>query len=92
VIFLSNALNDGGFFLAELGLARAIAKDRVKRGTFLIPVRLEPCSIPMILSQWNAIDLFEPDGERRLFDALGVRALAAAPSAKPAVMGAGLGS
>jgi hypothetical protein len=92
VIFLSNALNDGGFFLAELGLSRAVAKDRVKRGTFLIPVRLEACSIPMILSQWNAIDLFEPDGERRLFEALGVRKLPAAPSPKPVVMGSELGS
>ncbi len=46
----------------------------------------------MILSQWNAIDLFEPDGERRLFEALGVRKLPTAPSAKPVVMGTELGS
>lgn len=73
VIFLSHSLNDGGFLLAELGLARAIAKDRLKRRTFLIPVRLENCSIPPILAQWNAIDLFEPDGEARLFEDLGVK-------------------
>jgi len=48
--------------------------------------------LKMILSQWNAIDLFEPDGERRLFEALGVRALPAVPSAKPAATGAGLTS
>ncbi len=182
--------------VSDQGLARAIAKDRVKHGTFLIPVRLEACSIPMILSQWNAkrkitmrrhfnislgmikegathiafatdhriesfrndlgagcktgdgiepalsrsflfskkfypppalsdggkyasegcnvqpilidrdqlrggadwggdhsqVDLFAPDGQRRLFEALGVRVLPTAPSTKPAVMGAGLGS
>ncbi len=85
VIFLSHSLNDGGFFLAELGLARAIANDRAKHGTFLVPVRLEACTIPPILSQWNALDLFETDGERRLFEDLGVRPV---PSAKPASIGA----
>ena len=78
VVFLSHSLNDGGFLLAELGLARAIANDRAKRGQFLIPVRLENCPIPPILSQWNALDLFEADGERRLFEDLGVRLAAAA--------------
>lgn len=73
VIFLSHSVNDGGFLLAELGLARAIATDRFKRKTFLIPVRLEKCALPPILSQWNAVDLFEPGGERRLFEDLGVR-------------------
>ncbi len=73
VVFLSHSLNDGGFFLVELGLARAIANDRFKRKKFLIPVRLEKCPIPPILSPWNAIDLFEADGERRLFEDLGVR-------------------
>jgi hypothetical protein len=71
VVFLSNAVNDGGFLLAEFALARAIAKDRFKRN-FVIPVRLEPCAIPSILSPWNAIDLFEPNGEWRLLEDLGV--------------------
>lgn len=79
VIFLSSSLNEGGFLLAEIALARAIAKHRFKRNAFLIPVRLERCPIPSILSPWNAIDLFEPDGENRLFEDLGVRA---APSAE----------
>ena len=77
VVFLSHALNDGGFLLAELGLARAIANDRAKRGQFLIPVRLEKCPIPPILAQWNALDLFEAGGERRLLEDLGVRGVTA---------------
>jgi TIR domain-containing protein len=72
VVFLSHAMNDGGFFLAELGLARAIANDRFQRRNFVIPVRLEEVSIPPILAKWNAIDLFEADGERKLFDVLRV--------------------
>jgi hypothetical protein len=71
VVFLSRAMNDGGFFLTELGLARAIANDRFGRRNFVIPVRLEKVSIPPIMGKWNAIDLFEPDGERRLFEVLG---------------------
>jgi hypothetical protein len=71
VVFLSHAINDGGFFLTELGLARAIANDRFQRGNFVIPVRLEKVPIPPIMQKWNAIDLFEPDGERRLFEVLG---------------------
>ena len=82
VIFLSNSLNDGGFLLAELGLARAIANDRFKRKAFVIPVRLENCPIPPILSQWNAIDLFEVDGERRLLEDLGV---GRRPERRPAI-------
>jgi TIR domain len=73
IVFLSSSLNEGGFVLAEIALARAIAKDRFKRNAFLIPVRLERCPIPSILSPWNSIDLFEPDGESRLFEDLGVR-------------------
>jgi TIR domain len=73
VFFLSNSVNDGGFLLTELALARATAKDRFKRTSFVIPVRLEPCAIPSILSPWNALDLFERDNERHLFEALGVR-------------------
>jgi TIR domain len=71
VVFLSHAMNDGGFFLTELSLARAIAQDRFRRRNFVIPVRLEKVSIPPIIGKWNAIDLFEPDGERRLFEVLG---------------------
>jgi hypothetical protein len=85
IIFLSHSLNDGGFLLAELGLARAIAADRFKRKAFLIPVRLENCPIPAILSQWNAIDLFEADGERRLFEDLGVRPARGAPAESAAL-------
>jgi hypothetical protein len=81
LIFLSHSLNDGGFLLTELGLARAIANERAKRGTFVIPIRLEDCPIPPILSQWNAVDLFQPDGEKRLFEDLGVSPL---PSTEPA--------
>jgi hypothetical protein len=85
IVFLSSSLNDGGFLLAELGLARAIANDRFKRKAFLIPVRLENCPIPPILSPWNAVDLFEADGEQRLFEDLGVRPARGAPSALAAV-------
>lgn len=73
VVFLSHAINDGGFFLTELALARAIANDRFGwRRNFVIPARLEEVSIPPILAKWNAVDLFEPDGEQRLFELLGV--------------------
>lgn len=73
VVFLSQAINDGGFFLTELGLARAIANDRFGRKNFVIPVRLEKCSIPPILAKWNVIDWFELDGERKLFEVLGLK-------------------
>jgi hypothetical protein len=72
LIFLSHSHDDGGFFLAELGMARAIATDHFRRSSFLIPVRLEDVPVPPILATWNAINLFEPDGERLLFESLGV--------------------
>lgn len=57
LIFLSPSINDGGFLLTELGLARAIANDRAKHKTFIIPVRLEKCSVPP----------FFPSGTRLIF-------------------------
>jgi hypothetical protein len=87
VIFVSHSLNDGGFLLAELGLARAISEQRAKRSKFLIPVRLEDCPVPKIISEWNAVDLFEKDGERRLLECLGVRAEVGAEEGKAAAMG-----
>jgi TIR domain-containing protein len=88
LIFVSRSLNDGGFILAELGLARAIAKHRAKASNFLIPVRLDDCQIPPILAHLDAMDLFEADGERRLAELLGIRALPDAPPVKAAAMGA----
>ncbi len=86
VVFVSHAMNDGGFFLTELGLARAIANDRFRRRNFVIPVRLEKVSIPPIMGKWNAIDLFEPDGERKLFEVLGAVADLRKVSGRPAAL------
>jgi hypothetical protein len=70
VIFLSPSINDGGFLLTELGLARAIASSGFRPDNFIMPVRLEPCAIPPILGKWNALDLFESGGEQSLLQEL----------------------
>jgi hypothetical protein len=38
----------------------------------VIPVKLDDCVLPDILSRWNCIELFQPEGERRLMIALGL--------------------
>lgn len=84
---ISRAINRADFFLACLStnsfakrgyLQREILealdkwREKLPDDVFLVPIRLEQCDVPERLASFQAIDLFQRDGERRLFSAFEV--------------------
>jgi hypothetical protein len=60
--------------LKEITIALDVADEQPEDTIFLIPVRLEECSVPDRLSRWQWVNLFEARGYERLRRALQVRA------------------
>ncbi|MDP8982740.1 MAG: toll/interleukin-1 receptor domain-containing protein [Acidobacteriota bacterium] len=59
-----------GFVQRELRYALERAEEKPEEAIFLIPVRLEPCDIPVKLRGVQCIDLFAPEGYAKLTNAL----------------------
>lgn len=73
IIFLSCASTQrAGFAWAEIRMAARIAEEQPEGKPFIIPIKLDDCPLPDVLSRWNSIDLYRPDGEAKLYDALGL--------------------
>ena len=68
---LSKQFNkQGGFRHEELKIALARARSDGKGKIFIVPARLEKCDMPEPLRRWQRVDLFEPDGYKRLIHSL----------------------
>ena len=59
-----------GYFNRELKFALDIWRGMPESNIYLIPVRLEPCEVPAILSPFQWVDLFDENGWRHLLQAL----------------------
>jgi hypothetical protein len=71
LIFLSdNSVHKAGFAWAEMRMAVRMAEEQPEGTEFIIPVKLDDCRLPDLLSRWNAVKLFQPDGAEKLLDAL----------------------
>lgn len=71
VVFLSTAsLSRRGYVHREVTRAIEVAEQVPEGGTFIIPARLDACELPARLNEWNAVDMFAPDGYHRLLSAL----------------------
>lgn len=66
--------NQAGYINKEISFALDIADEQPEGTIFLIPVRLEDCSVPDRLNRWHWVDLFEKRGYKRLIRALRKRA------------------
>jgi TIR domain len=64
------SLTTNGFVRRELDYALDRADEQPAGTVYLIPVRLEPCEIPDRLHHLHHVDLFEPHGYVRLFQAI----------------------
>lgn len=62
------ALNKTGYLHREIRFALDIADEKPKG--FVIPVRLEECSVPPALAQYQWINLYEPEGKTSLLSSL----------------------
>jgi CheY-like chemotaxis protein len=60
------SINRRGYIHKELKHAIDVADEQPEGATFLIPVRLEPCTLPQRLRRWQWVDLYAPTGYERL--------------------------
>jgi hypothetical protein len=73
VCLSKNSIKKEGFVQREIADAIAIAKEKPEGTIFIVPARLEECSVPNRLEAWQWVDLFEPDGYERLSRSLDAR-------------------
>jgi len=75
LVCLSKAsINKVGYVQREIRFALDIAEEQPEGFIFIIPVRLEECSIPGRLQKWQWVDLFRENGYQRLMLSLKARA------------------
>jgi hypothetical protein len=74
IVCLSNgSINKEGFLQREIRLVPDKASEKPEDVIFLIPARLEECSVPNRLRELQWVDLFDAAGTDRLLQALHVR-------------------
>ena len=76
IVCLSRRFNrQGGYRHEELKIAINKAHSLREGGTFILPARLDRCELPPALRRWQRVDLFEPDGLKKLVNAIRQQAL-----------------
>jgi hypothetical protein len=70
IICLSQQFNQRGYRQKELRIALDEALRIPEGQIFIIPVRLEECSVPESLRRWQWVDLFKAGGYGKLIQAL----------------------
>jgi len=84
VVCLSKkSITKEGYVQKEIKFALDIAEEKPEGTIFLIPARLEDCSVPERLSRWQWVDLYEDDGFIRLLRSLKLRADAVGATVEP---------
>jgi outer membrane protein assembly factor BamD (BamD/ComL family) len=75
VICLSNqSITKEGYVQKEIRFALDRAEEKPEGTIFLIPARLEDCSVPERLNSWQWVDLFDKNGFMKLLSSLKLRA------------------
>lgn len=73
LVFLSNhSINKRGYVQKEIGEALDVAEQMPEGELFIIPVRLEECTVPERLRQWQWIDVFRPNSFKKIISTLRV--------------------
>ena len=71
IVFLSKlSITKSGYVQKEIKFALDVADEKPEGTIFIVPVRLEECSIPDRLSRWHYIDLYKPNGFDNLMKAI----------------------
>jgi outer membrane protein assembly factor BamD (BamD/ComL family) len=75
VICLSNkSITKEGYVQKEIKFALDVAEEKPEGSIFLIPARLEECSVPEQMSRWQWVDLYDDNGFLKLLRSLKLRA------------------
>jgi outer membrane protein assembly factor BamD (BamD/ComL family) len=84
VVCLSNkSVTKEGYVKKEIKFALDIAEEKPEGAIFLIPARLEDCTVPERLSRWHWVDLYEENGFIQLLRSLKLRANAVGATVEP---------
>jgi formylglycine-generating enzyme required for sulfatase activity len=75
VCLSKNSVNKEGFVQKEITFALDKAQEKPEGTIFIIPVKLEACDVPKRLNRYQWVDLFHPDGYKRLMLGLDKRAI-----------------
>ena len=83
VCLSSHSINKEGFVQKEIKIALDAADEKPEGVIFIIPARLENCSLPERISQYQCVDLFTDNGYEWLLKALHSRANTVGAEIKP---------
>ena len=84
VICLSNkSITKEGYVQKEIKFALDIAEEKPDGTIFLIPARLEDCTVPERLNRWQWVDLYDENGFIKLLRSLKLRADAVGATVEP---------
>ena len=86
VCLSKNSVNKEGFVQKEITFALDKALEKPEGTIFIIPVKLEECDIPKRLSRYQWVDLFRPDGRKRLLMGLNKRVMEIGDEVTPVMM------
>lgn len=70
------SITEAGYVHKEIRFALDVAEEQPEGSIYIIPVKLEDCSVPESLVKWHWVNLFEEKGHERLLRALRARAVA----------------
>ena len=72
VCMSNNSITKRGYVQKEIKFALDVADEQPEDVIFIIPARLEKCSVPARLAEWHWVDLFDTSGYTKLVEALNI--------------------
>ena len=86
VCLSKNSVDKEGYVQKEISFALDKALEKSEGTIFIVPVKLELCDVPKRLSRFQWVDLFRPDGYKRLMLGLQKRASGLGADVSPVIL------
>jgi formylglycine-generating enzyme required for sulfatase activity len=86
VCLSKNSVDKEGYVQKEISFALDKALEKPEGTIFVIPVKLEECELPRRLNRYQWVELFRPDGRKRLLMGLNKRVKGLAPDVSPVIL------
>ncbi len=86
VCLSKNSVDKEGYVQKEISFALDKAMEKPEGTIFVVPVKLEDCDVPKRLNRFQWVDLFRPDGNKRLMLGLQKRAIGLGADVSPVIL------
>jgi len=86
VCLSKNSVDKEGYVQKEISFALDKALEKPEGTIFVVPVKLEDCDVPKRLNRFQWVDLFRPDGYKRLMLGLQKRASGLGSDVSPVIL------